>query len=197
MRYGTGLGLLAVILSISPGVVAQEETPSPAPKASSEAGPSGGRTTSPERTKADRPGRRPGGDEGPPDDLGAFFEELEGPMDYQDAAPAAVVAPAQTSTMEYLTAIGILALAFAVVTAAAVMRVRRVLSADATFKLIALTLIVVAGLSLLRSGFAPDLMSPMMVLLGTALGFIFGKQMGSTVPEAVAVATPPVATPPG
>lgn len=191
MRYAIGLGLLAVILSISPGVVAQEETPSPAPKASPEAG----RTTSPERTKTDRPGRRLGGDEGLSADLGAFpIEELEGPIDYQDAAAGA---PAQTSTMEYLAAIGTLALAFAVVTAAAVMRVRRVLSTDATFKLIALTLIVVAGLSLLRSGLAQELVAPMMVLLGTALGFIFGKQMGSTVPEAVAVATPPVATPPG
>ncbi len=190
MRYASGLGLLAVIISISPGVVAQEETPSPAPKASSEAG----RTTSPERTKADRPGRRLGGDEGLPADLGAFpIEELEGPMDYQDAAAAA---PAQTSTMEYLTAVGILTLAFAVVTAAAVMRIRRVLSADSTFKLIALTLIVVAGLSLLRSGLAQELMAPMMVMLGTALGFIFGKQMGSTVPEQAPGESRPVATPP-
>ena len=100
------------------------------------------------------------------------------------------------TTMDYLAAIGTLALAFAVVTAAAVMRVRRVLSADATFKLIALTLIVVAGLSLLRSEYAPELMAPMMVLLGTALGFIFGKQMGSTVPEVAPGESPPVTTPP-
>ena len=191
MRYRTGLGLLAVILSISPGVVAQEEkeTPPPALKAAPE-----GRTTAPEKTKSDRPGRRFGGDEGPPADMGDIpFEEPEGPLDYQNATPAA---PAQTSTLEYLAAIGTLALAFAVVTAAAVMRVRRVLSADATFKLIALTLIVVAGLSLLRSGFTAELMSPMMVLLGTALGFIFGKQLGSTAPEGAPAESRPVAPPP-
>src|SRR5918994_1534173 len=130
MRYGIGPWLLAVILSISPGGVAQG----------------------------------------------------------QEGAPA----PVPDSTMDYLAAIGTLALAFAVVTAAAVMRVRRVLSADAAFKLIALSLIVVAGLSLLRSRFAQELMAPMMVVLGTALGFILGKQMGSTEPEAAAAQAPPV-----
>ncbi len=192
MRYRTGLGLLAVIVSISPGVVAQEETETPPPAL--KAAPPEGRTTAPEKTKSDRPGRRFGGDEGPPADMGDIpFEEPEGPLDYQNATPAA---PAQTSTLEYLAAIGTLALAFAVVTAAAVMRVRRVLSADATFKLIALTLIVVAGLSLLRSTLAPEMMAPMMVILGTALGFIFGKPMGSTVPEGAPGESPPVVTPP-
>ena len=203
MRYGIASGLLAVILAISPGVVAQEETPSPAPKASTEAGPSAGRTTSPEKTKTDRPRGKSdrfkqfsGGDEELPSDLGAFpIQEMEGPMDYQDVAEGAP-APAGTTTMEYLTAVGILALAFAVVTAAAVMRVRRVLSADAAFKLIALTLIVVAGLSLLRSEYAPELMAPMMVVLGTALGFIFGKPMGSTAAEEAHRETPPIVPPP-
>ncbi len=194
MRYGIGMGLLAVILSISPGVIAQEEPPSPAQKASPEASPSEGRATPREKANSERPGRRLGGDEGPPADTGGFPFEEEGPMmDHPDAAPAA---PAQASTMEYLAVVGTLALAFGVVTAAAVMRVRRVMSADATFKLIALTLIVVAGLSLLRSGLPQELMAPMMVVLGTALGFIFGKQMGSTVPEGAPGESRPVATPP-
>ena len=65
MRYGTGLGLLAVILAISPGVVAQEETPSPAQKASAEAGARRkGERRRQEKTKFDRPGRRFGGDAG-------------------------------------------------------------------------------------------------------------------------------------
>ena len=195
MRYAAGLGLLAVILSIGPGVIAQEdkESPSGAEKASPEAKPSEGRPTAAEKQKIERPGRRFGGDESLPADMGDMpFEEPEGPLDYQNATPAT---PAGTSTLEYLAAIGTLAVAFAVVTAAAVMRIRRVQSADATFKLIALTLIVVAGLSLLRSSLAPQLMAPMMVILGTALGFIFGKSMGSTVPEAVAAETHPVVPP--
>lgn len=195
MRYGTGLGILAVILSIGPGVVAQEEAPSPTKKASSEAGPSEGRTAPQEKSKLDRPGRRFGGDEGMPADIGGFpFDEEEGPMMVEPDAGSG--AQAQTTTMEYLAAIGTLALAFAVVTAVTVMRVRRVLSADATFKLIALTLIVGAGLYLLRSSMAQELKAPMMVVLGTALGFVFGKQMGSTVTQESPVESRPVATPP-
>jgi hypothetical protein len=121
----------------------------------------------------------------------------EGPIDEPHPDAGAVPpAPAPDTTMDYLAAIGTLGLALAVVIAAAVMRVRRVLSADATFKLISLALIVVAGLSLLRSKYAPELMAPMMVVLGTALGFIFGKQMGSTVPEVTPGDSPPVANPP-
>jgi hypothetical protein len=201
MRYGIGPWLLAVILSISPGVVArgQEEEPSLKRKAQAEAGPSEGRPTAPEKSKFDRPGRRFGGDQGMPPDMGDFPMEdyNEGPIDEPHPDAGAVApAPVPDSTMDYLAAIGTLALAFAVVTAAAVMRVRRVLSADAAFKLIALSLIVVAGLSLLRSKYAPELMAPMMVVLGTSLGFIFGKQMGSTVPEGTPRESPPVATPP-
>jgi hypothetical protein len=201
MRFGIGFGLLAVFLSISPGVVAQEqeESPSPARKASPEAGPSEGGSTAPGKSKFERPGRRFGGDQGMPPDMGDFpIEDYdEGPIDEPHPDAGAVApAPVPDSTMDYLAAIGTLALAFAVVTAAAVMRVRRVLSADAAFKLIALSLIVVAGLSLLRSRYAPELMAPMMVVLGTSLGFIFGKQMGSTVPEETHSESPPVATPP-
>jgi len=201
MRYGIGLGFLAVILSISPGIVTQgqEESPAPAGKASPEAGPSEGRKSAPERPKFDRPGRRFGGDEGPSPDMGNFPMENyydEGPIDEPHPDAGAVPPPpAQDTTMDYLAAIGTLGLALAVVISACVMRVRRVLSADATFKLIALSLIVVAGLSLLRSNYARELMAPMMVVLGTALGFIFGKQMGSTIPE-VAPGESPVATPP-
>ena len=151
MRYGIGPWLLAVILSISPGVVAQgqEETPSPRGRSRRRQDRRKGDPTAPGKSKFERPGRRFGGDQGMPPDMVDFpMEDYdEGPIDepHPDAAQVPP-APVPDSTMDYLAAIGTLALAFAVVTAAAVMRVRRVLSADAAFKLIALSLIVVAGL---------------------------------------------------
>ena len=51
----------------------------------------------------------------------------EGPIDEPHPDAGRPPAPAPDTTMDYLAAIGTLALAFAVVTAAAVMRVRRVL----------------------------------------------------------------------
>src|SRR5688572_2733003 len=97
MRYGIGPWLLAVILSIGPGVVArgQEEEPTLKGKTQAETGQSEGRPTAPEKSKFERPGRRFGGDQGMPPDMGDFpMEDYdEGPIDVPHP-DAGAVAPA-------------------------------------------------------------------------------------------------------
>jgi hypothetical protein len=77
----------------------------------------------------------------------------------------------------------VLAFTSAVIGVVAWMRVRKAISGDAAFKLIGVALIIGLGLFLIPAGYGQAQITPVVGLLGTALGFIFGKQMGNEPPQ--------------
>jgi hypothetical protein len=82
-----------------------------------------------------------------------------------------------------ILSVSVLAFTFAVIAVVAWMRVRKAISGDAAFKLIGVALIIGLGLFLIPAGYGQAQITPVVGLLGTALGFIFGKQMSNEPPQ--------------
>lgn len=96
------------------------------------------------------------------------------------------------STPEIILCTAALVLIASMVGVSAWMRVRQVISADLTFKMMALSLVVGSCLFLVGAGYAQDQIAPVMAFLGTALGFVFGKTVADEPRH-----QPPIARPPG
>ncbi len=108
-----------------------------------------------------------------PAEAEALTRELRSMMDDSTRTPAGVL-----STTEIALSIGVLAFTAIIIGISAWIRVRQAISGDATFKLLGLGLVVGASLFLITAGYSKDQVTPVVGLLGTALGFIFGKQLG-------------------
>lgn len=83
------------------------------------------------------------------------------------------------TAMEIVVALSAVALTISVVGLTALMRFRRAISGDTTFKLIGLAMTLGSSLFLIGAGYGQEQIAPVMSFLGTALGFIFGREMGS------------------
>lgn len=76
----------------------------------------------------------------------------------------------------WLSAI-VLTFALLVIVGCIAMRLRQVIGGDTTFKLVGLVFVIGAALFLITAGYSLEQVTPVMGLLGTALGFVFGKAM--------------------
>jgi hypothetical protein len=85
------------------------------------------------------------------------------------------------SLAEIALSIGVLAFTAAILGLGAWMRVRGVVNSDAFFKMFGLVIVIGPSLFLITAGYSKDQITPVIGLLGTALGFAFGKRMGDDV----------------
>jgi hypothetical protein len=99
-----------------------------------------------------------------------------------DDAPRSVE-PGGLTLAEIALSIGVLGFTVILVIAVAWMRVKASLSGDASFKLFGLVIVVGSSLFVMTAGWSQQQITPIVGLLGTALGFIFGKNMGSDEPR--------------
>jgi hypothetical protein len=83
------------------------------------------------------------------------------------------------SPMEIVVALSAVVLTITVVGIVALLRIRRVLTDETTFKLIGLMLTLGTSLFLIGAGYGQEQIASVMAFLGTALGFIFGRHIGS------------------
>ena len=111
----------------------------------------------------------------------------------RDSQPPAPRVPADAATLpsprasisavEIAVALGALALAAVVISLATVLRLKAAIDADMMFKLIGLSLTVGSAIFLIGAGYGQDQIAPVMGFLGTALGFIFGRNSAPVAPE--------------
>jgi hypothetical protein len=88
------------------------------------------------------------------------------------------------STSEIALSIGVLVFTILVICIFAWIRVKGAISGDAASKLIGLTLVIGSGMFLMSAGWSQQQVTPVVGLLGTGLGFIFGKSMsGDEAPK--------------
>jgi hypothetical protein len=97
------------------------------------------------------------------------------------------------TTMEIVVALSAVVMTIAAIAMAVWMRLHGVMSADQTFQLIGLSLTLGGSLFLIGAGYGQDQIAPAMGFLGTALGFIFGRN--SAAPAATPAISPPVIPP--
>ncbi len=81
------------------------------------------------------------------------------------------------STSEIALSITVLVFKLAIVMIVAWLRVNRAINGDASFKLVGLMIVVGSSLFLISAGWSQQQITPVVGLLGTSLGFIFGKNM--------------------
>ena len=86
------------------------------------------------------------------------------------------------SSTEIALSIGVLAFTAVVLWLNGWMRVKTKISPDAFFKMFGLVIVIGPSLFLITAGYSKDQITPVIGLLGTALGFAFGKRMGEGVP---------------
>jgi hypothetical protein len=79
------------------------------------------------------------------------------------------------TTAEIVLSAASLVFAAIVIGIAALMRARKLFSADVAFKLIGLALVIGSSMFLVAAGYSQQQITPVVGLLGTALGFVFGK----------------------
>ncbi len=92
--------------------------------------------------------------------------------------PTGTLSPAEISL-----SIGVLVFTAAILGLGAWMRSRGVINSDAFFKMFGLVIVIGPSLFLITAGYSKDQITPVIGLLGTALGFAFGKRMGEGVPS--------------
>lgn len=84
---------------------------------------------------------------------------------------------------EIILSVAVLAFVLLVICAVLLIRTKQVISGDATFKIVGLFFVIGAALFLVTAGYSLEQVTPVMGLLGTALGFVFGKVLDGGTPS--------------
>jgi hypothetical protein len=128
-----------------------------------------------------------GSDTAQPTQPTASAAVLEG---VQQAGAAPVVTAEAIDTQSVQLSIAPLVFAAFLISVTALLRIKQTVSGDAAFKLMGLSVVIAAGLYLIAAGWGKDQITPITGLLGTSLGFIFGKSFADQPSEGSLQAAP-------